>query len=60
MQMRTHWYLGFLALVGLWKLPDVWAFVTAGQGNWTVLLNLLWFGWLHEFIPVRTSEKGDM
>lgn len=58
-KMQTYWYLGFLALVGVWKAPDVWAYLTAGQGDWTVLINLLWFGWLFNFVPSRVEDGAE-
>jgi hypothetical protein len=29
-EFKPHWYLGLLALVGIWKLPTVWAYVMDG------------------------------
>ncbi len=54
---RPYWYLGFLALVGVWKLPLIGAYLTQGQGSALVLLNLLWFGWLTQFIPTRRPPQ---
>lgn len=56
-EFKEHWYLGFLALVGVWKLPAIWAYVTAGEGSAFVLISLLWFGWIFQLIPTRKSEE---
>lgn len=54
-EFKPHWYLGLLALVGIWKLPTVWAYVLDGQGTALTLTNLLWLFWAFELIPVRKS-----
>ncbi|CAM1374296.1 conserved hypothetical protein [Tenacibaculum litopenaei] len=45
-----HWYLGFLGIIGIYKLPEILCFFTCGASFW-VLLNVLWFLWFSYFIP---------
>lgn len=56
MKMKPYWWLGFLALIGFYKLPQVIAYFDQGGSAWT-LLSLLWFLWLFEFVPVRERKN---
>ncbi|MBW3227221.1 hypothetical protein [Marinobacter adhaerens] len=56
MKMKPYWWLGFLALIGVYKLPQVIAYFEHGGSAWT-LVSLLWFFWLLEFIPVRQRDS---
>lgn len=56
--MKSNWYLGFLALIGLYKLPEVWAFFQGVASAW-VLLNLLWFMWLGYFVPEKHTSEHE-
>ena len=55
MKLQKHWYLGFLGLIGLYKIPTVLVFIDGG-GHWLDLANLLWFLWFFHFIPEKQIE----
>lgn len=59
-KLQPYWYLGFLALIGVWHLPEVWAYVAQGQGAWHSLLGLLWFGWAFNFLPEVVDIDRDL
>lgn len=50
MRLQKNWFLGFLGLIGVVKLPDIMVAAT-GFGPWTDLVHLLWFLWFLNFIP---------
>lgn len=50
MKMQKHWYLGFLGLVALYKLPTLWAAIN-GAGHWMGFSGVLWFFWFFYFVP---------
>lgn len=56
MKLQKHWYLGFLALIGIYKLPLI-----IGALQWDAsllaLTNLLWFAWLTFLIPTRETRE---
>lgn len=56
--MQKHWYLGFLGLIGFYKLQLAVA-PFSGQGPWSDALNLLWFLWFSYFLPKQRTEKSD-
>ncbi|PCI02924.1 MAG: hypothetical protein COB78_11590 [Hyphomicrobiales bacterium] len=55
MKMQKHWYLGFLGLVGLYKLPTLIS-LFQGTGSWWDLSNALWFLWFFYFVPESKAE----
>lgn len=57
MTMQKKWYLGFLGLIGIYKLPTVLGFFQ-GTEQWWELLNLLWFMWFLYFIPEGKKENS--
>ncbi|WP_169543875.1 hypothetical protein [Sneathiella aquimaris] len=50
MALKKYWYLGFLGMIGVWKLPLIFVAVT-GFGPWTDALYAGWFLWFLNFIP---------
>jgi hypothetical protein len=50
-KFEKYWYLGFLGLVGVYKLPLVMAYFQGNGSAWD-LANLLWLLWFLNFIPV--------
>ncbi len=48
-QLPTYWYLGLLGLIGLYELPEVWAYLFKGIGSAWSLTNLLWLLWFSYF-----------
>jgi len=58
MKMQKHWYLGFLGLVGLYKIPTLIAAFN-GTGHWSDYLNVLWFLWFFYFVPEDKAEKEN-
>ncbi len=58
MKMQTHWYLGFLGLIGLWKLPIILASFD-GAIAWWGLSNALWFLWFLNFIPEEAGSTPE-
>ncbi|MEH6525696.1 MAG: hypothetical protein V7723_06455 [Sneathiella sp.] len=55
MKMQKYWYLGFLGLIGLYKLPVFWTALT-GTGHWSDFLNILWLLWFFYFVPETKPE----
>ncbi len=49
-KLQKHWYLGFIGLIGFYKLSTV---INYFQGNGSIweLINLLWFLSFLYFIP---------
>jgi len=47
---QKNWYLGFLGLIGFYKLEYVIAFFQ-GEGTVWDLANLLWFLWFLYLLP---------
>ncbi|MFT5254603.1 MAG: hypothetical protein ACI87N_003679 [Flavobacteriales bacterium] len=58
-QFDKHWYLGFLGLIGFYKVPSVWAFFQ-GDGTFWDLTNLLWLLWLLYFLPEKTIKNDEL
>ncbi|USG61117.1 hypothetical protein NBZ79_18330 [Sneathiella marina] len=58
MKLQKYWYLGFLGLIGLYKLPVLWAAFT-GAGHWGDFLNILWLYWFFCFVPERKPEGQE-
>ncbi|MBO6637547.1 MAG: hypothetical protein JJ920_03620 [Roseitalea sp.] len=58
MTLQKNWYLGFLGLIGLYKLPQVMDFFGAG-GSWWDLAGALWLFWFLFFIPEDDPQKAD-
>lgn len=58
LKMQTHRYLGFLALVGIYKLPAVLA-ALRGAAPLFGFANLLWFLWLLYPAPVNKSPEAS-
>jgi hypothetical protein len=50
--MQKRWWLGFVGLIGLWKLPTVIAAFRGDGGLWDYQW-LTWLIWLLYFIPER-------
>lgn len=53
-KVNKYWYLGFLGLIGFYKLPEVLFFFQGNASAWE-LTNLLWFTWLFHFIPTKNK-----
>lgn len=53
--MQKEWPLGLIGLVGIWKVPEIWAFLTGASGSWWDFANLLWFLWFLYFLPEETD-----
>lgn len=51
-QLREHWPLGFLALLGIRGLPGLF------RGDCLEMAWLAWFAWLVFFIPLKTRPAG--
>jgi hypothetical protein len=58
-QFDKHWYLGFLGLIGFYKLPLVWAVFQEGGTLWD-LTNLLWISWLLYFLPEKIIKNDGL
>lgn len=56
LKMQIHWYLGFLALVGIYKLPAVLG-ALQGEASAFGFANLLWFLWLLYLTPVDECRE---
>ncbi len=48
--MQKQWWLGFLGIIGFFKIPSILLFLK-GDASPVVLLSLLWFLWFLLFIP---------
>lgn len=57
MKLQTHWYLGILALIGIYNLPVSLAAVQ-GDAPAYGLANLLWFVWLLYLVPATGSREA--
>jgi hypothetical protein len=55
--MQQKWPLGFLGLIGLYKLPTVLAYFQGSGTAWD-LTNLLWLLWFLYLIPESKEEKN--
>jgi len=53
---KPHWYLGFLGLIGFFKLELVLSYFESQSSFW-VFTHLLWFLWFDYFIPVRSTKN---
>lgn len=49
-QMRKRWWLGFVALIGFYKVPDIVLAWHGRESGWA-FLSLGWFLWLLYFVP---------
>jgi len=56
--MQKHWYLGFLALIGFYKLPAIWGAIQ-GEASLFGIANLLWFLWLFYFMPADKDREAS-
>lgn len=56
MQLRKHWYLGILGLVGFWELPSVIDAIQGSAPMWK-LSGALWFLWFLELVPKAKSTE---
>lgn len=56
MKMQKYWYLGFLSLIGFYRLPLMLDYLQGAENSWLVLTNLLWFLWLLNFIPEFSDQ----
>lgn len=59
-QFQKYWYLGFLGFIGIYELPEVWAYFQ-GEGTFWVLTDLLWLLWFFDFLPtkIKQNDKHD-
>lgn len=59
MIFQRHWYLGFLGVIGLYKIPVLIGAFQAGGSLWD-LTSALWFLWFLYFVPDLTPcRAGD-
>jgi hypothetical protein len=58
-QFDKYWYLGFLGLIGFYKMPLVWASFQ-GDGTLWDLTNLLWLLWLLYFLPEEKIKNDEL
>lgn len=56
MKMQKHWYLGFIGIVGLYKLPGVLGYFQGAGTVWDVA-NVLWLLWFLYLLP-EDREQG--
>ncbi|SIQ10414.1 hypothetical protein SAMN05878494_0321 [Bacillus cereus] len=52
--MQKNWWLGFLGLIGIYKIPGMMEAFQA-DGSWFKLIGFIWLLWFGYFIP----EKKD-
>jgi hypothetical protein len=50
MQMQKRWWLGFVGLIGFYKVPDMVLAWHGRESAWE-FLSLGWFLWLLYFVP---------
>lgn len=58
MQVPKYWWLGFLGLIGLYKLPDVVAAFNGDKGP-IEYLYLTWLLWLLYFVPQKPPSGRE-
>ncbi len=51
-----YWFLGFLGLVGFYKISSIISYFQ-GQDSFWELSNILWFSWFFYFIPKKVTTK---
>jgi hypothetical protein len=56
MSFHKRWWLGFLGLIGIYKLPDVLAAYSGDKGP-IEYLYLTWLIWLLYFVPQKQSSS---
>ncbi|WP_447726193.1 hypothetical protein [Sphingomonas koreensis] len=56
MQMQKRWWLGFVGLIGFYKLPDMILAWHSRESAWE-FLSLGWFLWLLYFVPEPHRER---
>ena len=56
MEMQKHWYLGFVGLIGVYKLPGIIETFQAIGPSWH-LASLAWLIWLLNFLPETKSDR---
>jgi len=53
--MQKAWYLGFIGIVGIFRLPEVLSVFNGGDLR--QLLSILWFLWFLFFLPVENKKR---
>ncbi|MFL0400453.1 hypothetical protein ACH0BP_01740 [Bacillus nitratireducens] len=64
MKMQKNWWLGFLGLIGIYKIPGMIEAFQADKGwlalislVWLALISLVWLLWFGYFIPETKTDK---
>ncbi len=53
-----YWFLGFIGLIGFYKLSSIFNYFQ-GQASIWELSNMLWFIWFLYFVPKKIIEKNN-